>query len=58
VSPVCIDFIKQLLIKDPRKRITIDEALKHKFFNNKEVKLQAGDLAASMAAGSGETKQI
>lgn len=32
VSSDCKDLIKQLLIKDPTKRITIKEALNHPWF--------------------------
>ena len=28
----CKDFIKKTLIKDPKKRITVDEALNHPWF--------------------------
>jgi serine/threonine protein kinase len=34
VSPECVEFIKKLLEKDPEKRLTVDQALKHPFFHN------------------------
>lgn len=30
-SPEAIDFIKKILVYDPDKRLTVDEALKHPF---------------------------
>ena len=33
VSEDCIDLIKQLLNKNPIERITMEQALKHPFFN-------------------------
>lgn len=47
VSPACIDFIKRLLEKDPAKRISVDEALRHQFFNNNEVKQQKSAHASN-----------
>jgi len=34
ISDTCKDLIRKMLIKDPAKRITIDEALKHPWFEN------------------------
>ena len=58
VSPICIDFIRKLLTKDPKKRITIDQALEHEFFHNKLAKVEALNVDEADAAGSGETKQV
>ena len=33
VSHSCTDLIKKMLIKDPKLRITTEEALNHSFFN-------------------------
>lgn len=33
MSPQCIDLIKKLLVKDPSKRLTGTEALRHPWFN-------------------------
>ena len=30
----CVDLIKKMLQKDPEKRITAENALKHKYFDN------------------------
>lgn len=38
VSSVCLDFIRQLLEKDPAKRLSVKTALKHEFFHNKEMR--------------------
>ena len=32
VSKACTDLVKQMLVKDPKQRITTQEALKHPFF--------------------------
>ena len=37
-SEDCIDLIKKMLIKDPEERITIQDALNHKFFTQLEPK--------------------
>lgn len=34
ISPEGLDFIKKLLVKNPKKRMTARDALKHKFFKN------------------------
>lgn len=55
MSPACVDFIKRLLEKDPNKRVTVQDALKHEFFNNKSVKRKKG-AHASMAEGELEAQ--
>ena len=35
ISPDCKDLLRQLLIKDPSKRITVNQALNHPFFKSK-----------------------
>ena len=33
VSASAKDLVKKMLIKDPKKRITIDQAINHRFFD-------------------------
>ena len=33
ISAECKDLLTRLLHKDPKKRITLEDALKHKWFN-------------------------
>ena len=33
ISEECKDLLMKLLLKDPKKRISLDNALKHKWFN-------------------------
>ena len=56
MSPACVDFIKRLLEKDPAKRISIDDALKHEFFNNPATK-QKKSAHASQAITQDEGQQ-
>ena len=37
ISPECIDFIKRLLEKDQKKRITIKEVLQHKWIRKYDI---------------------
>ena len=29
LSPECLDFVQKLLIKDPKERLTVEQALRH-----------------------------
>jgi calcium-dependent protein kinase len=42
VSEEALDFVKKLLIKDPRKRMTSQTSLKHNFFN--KINLEVHDI--------------
>ena len=44
LSSNCKDLISQLLVKDPAKRITLDQALKHPWFDNAARKYSAAQL--------------
>merc|ERR1719379_2490599 len=39
LSETCLDFVRKLLERNPRKRITAEEALKHPWIEVKEVKI-------------------
>jgi len=41
VSSECKDLIKHLLVVEPKKRYSAEQAVKHKWFNMKENELQA-----------------
>lgn len=53
VSQACVNFIKRLLEKDPVKRISVDDALKHEFFHNTATK-QKKSAHASTALVEGD----
>ena len=37
LNPLAVDLIKKMLTFDPKKRITVDEALKHEYLNKLHV---------------------
>ena len=44
ISNDCKDIISKLLDKDPKKRITLDAALKHKSFSGLDINQETGIL--------------
>ena len=36
-SEICIDLIQKMLIKDPRQRITVQEAMQHPYFKKHNI---------------------
>jgi len=37
LNPVAVDLIKKMLIFDPKKRITVEDALKHEYLSKLHV---------------------
>lgn len=44
ISDTCKDLLTKLLIKDPKKRISLDNALKHQWFKGIEINETTGFL--------------
>lgn len=42
ISEECKDLLTKLLLKDPKKRISLDNVLKHKWFNGIDLNKQTG----------------
>ena len=55
VSAECVDFIKKLLDKDPERRLTVDQALKHPFFHNENM-VQKKSQESAQAKTEGQSK--
>lgn len=56
ISPLAVDFIKSLLIKNPRKRATAEESLKHPWLNSLSHPHSHPHLHATSASSLDETE--
>ncbi|XP_061905384.1 serine/threonine kinase 17a like [Entelurus aequoreus] len=54
ISPLAVDFIKSLLVKNPRKRATAEECLKHPWLNPHPLPLLLQPRAASSSTSLDE----
>jgi serine/threonine protein kinase len=56
ISYECKDLLNKMLIKDPKTRITVDDALKHPFFKKyqKHIDLVKSDYIPSIDQATGQ----
>lgn len=58
VSEPCKDLISKLLEKDPTKRVSLDNALKHKWFHGINIHSQTGFVHNKNASQNFKNKKL
>ena len=53
LSPVCMDFLRRLLVKDPNMRMSTNVALSHPFISGSIIASQDLSTSPSASAGAG-----
>lgn len=58
ISDNCKDLLTKLLAKDPSKRISLDQALKHKWFNGIDLNQKTGLVNNKEKASNFKQKKL
>ena len=58
ISENCKDLLMKLLAKDPSRRITLEAALKHKWFNGIDLNQKTGIVNNKVASQNFKSKKL